>query len=96
MTKMYVPVIRADLALEETYTPPTEVAAFPIVAVAGTKPGRDKQSSLVGAEAAGLWERATSSSFKRLDVATDWYVLQEEAGVKAVLAAVATFMSGLS
>ena len=95
MTKMYVPVIHADLTLEETYKPPKqgEVAAFPITAIAGKKPGRDQEKSLIKKEDAELWGQATSAPFKAVIVDTDWYVLQEESGVKAVLAEVKGFMA---
>ena len=51
------PVIHADLTLEETYKPPKqgEVAAFPITAIAGKKPGRDQEKSLIKKEDAELW-----------------------------------------
>jgi surfactin synthase thioesterase subunit len=93
-----VPVIKADLTLEEKYAPPSSVAAFPITAVVGTKPGRDQEKSLVSKEAAELWCAATSAPAKKvLTVDTDWYVLQEEsgAGVKAVLGEVTSFMGAL-
>lgn len=80
-----MPVIRADLGLEETYSPPSSVAAFPIVAMSGKRPGRDQQKSFVSAEAAGLWGRATSAPFRHVAVDTDWYLFQEEVGVKAAL-----------
>jgi len=97
MTKMYVPVIQADLTLEEQYAPPSagSVAAFPITAVAGTKPGRDQEKSMVLADAADLWCAATSAPYKLLTVGTDWYVLQEESGVRAVLGEVTSFMGAL-
>lgn len=87
-----LPVIKADIALEETYTPPnaSELAAFPIVSVYGAKtPGRDKEKSAVEKSAAELWRDATTSTCAVLGVPdVDWYVFQEEKGVKAVLAEV--------
>ena len=87
-------MIQADLTLEETYAPPAagDVAAFPITAVSGSKPGRDQEHSKVQTEAAELWCGATSAPSKLVSVDTDWYVLQEEAGVRAVLAEVTGFM----
>ena len=99
MTKMYVPVIRADVTLEETYAPPKagEVAGCPIIAVVGEKVGRDKEKSLVAKADAELWLTATSAPASKLVPlpAVDWYVLQEEAGVRAVLKEVTSFMSKL-
>ena len=91
----YVPVIRADLGLEETYSSSSGAAAFPIVAMAGTKPGRDQEKSMVASDSAALWGQATSAPFKPVSVDTDWYVLQEEAGVRAVLDEVAHFFKSL-
>ena len=96
LVKMYVPIIKADLTLEETYKPTAEVAAFPIVAVLGKKEGRDQEKTKVAKESAELWGAATSAPFKSVPVDTDWYVLQEEAGVKAVLGEVASFMGSLA
>ena len=93
MSKAYLPVIKADITLEETYVPPSEgkaAAAFPIVAMYGTKtPARDKEGSAVSRQAAELWTAATSAPSRVAAVeGVDWYVLLEEAGVKAVLAEV--------
>ena len=93
-----MPVIQADLTLEETYTPPAagQVAAFPIIAVVGTVRGRDQEKSMIAEEAAELWLASTSAPASRLlNVPTDWYVLQEEAGVKAVLAEITALMGAL-
>ena len=59
----YLPVIRADLALEETYAPvlPPAVAGVPTIAVVGSQPGRDKLQSKVAPADAALWIEATSS-----------------------------------
>lgn len=93
MSRMYLPVIRADLSLEETYEPPAaeERAGVPIVAIVGIKPGRDKEATRVApAEAAAWLEATTSRSHSRVITleASDWYVLQDEAGVRAVFSEV--------
>ena len=87
MSKMYLPVIRADIALEERYVPPKEPAGFPILSVRGGKtPSRDKEASAVSVEAAELWKQATTSACEVLTLPdVDWYVLQEEQGARAVV-----------
>ena len=96
MSKMYLPVIRADLTLEETYVPSKPAAlAVPIIAVIGAKPGRDKEHSAVTADDAELWIDATSSKAASKVVVcgeVDWYVLQEAAGTRAVFEEVGTFL----
>ena len=57
--------------------------------------GRDQEKSLVSKEAADLWCMATSASAKVVSIDTDWYVLQEESGVNAVLGQVTAFMGAL-
>ena len=98
MSKMYLPVIRDDLALEETYTCQTgHIAAVPTTAVHGTKPGRDKETTKIAAQDAQLWVSATSAAASKVVSLEqcDWYVLQDEAGVKAVLSEVNGFMQSL-
>ena len=95
LTKMYVPVIKADLTLEETYTPPATHAAFPIVALVGTLPGRDKEKSVVSAASAELWGMATSAPYRQRQLSTDWYIMQEESGVQAILEEAKTFLLAL-
>jgi medium-chain acyl-[acyl-carrier-protein] hydrolase len=116
MSRMYLPVIRADLSLEETYRYGNKadgglsggggsgeadggrLCAVPTIALVGAREGRDKEKSFVCPEDASLWLKATSSK-KRSKVIElkdcDWYVLQEPAGVRAVLGEVASFMSQL-
>ena len=83
----YLPVIRADLQLEQQYSPPAEPAAVPTLAFVGLKEGRDKEKSRVRAADAALWMEATRAPGSRVvelpDV--DWYVLQEAAGAKAIM-----------
>ena len=88
-------VIRADLALEETYTaPPAAASGVPIVAVIGSKVGRDKEKSVVSRANAGLWAGSSTAAGSKVVVldALDWYVLQEADGARAVLAEVANGM----
>jgi len=95
MTKMYVPVIKADLALEETYTGANgRKVGVVTFAVVGTQPGRDKEKTKVQPEDAQLWLSDTSSTGSRLILLdnVDWYVLQEETGARAVIQEVSTFM----
>ena len=99
MTKLYVPVIQADLALEETYrhTPGTRASARTLAFVGG-KAGRDKERSRVVEDAARLWLDATTAPGSRLVTLPelDWYVLQEEAGVRAVLTELHAVMDALA
>lgn len=96
MSKMYLPVIRADLTLEETYAPSSRVAAVPTLAFIGSKAGRDKEKTLIKPADAELWLAATSAAGSRLiSLECDWYVMQEEAGAKAVIAELDAFMSKL-
>lgn len=85
-------MIRADLTLEETYIPPDEPVAFPILALAGSRSGRDKEASRVGGDSVEFWRRATRAPFRERQVGTDWYILQEEEGVRAVLEEAKTFL----
>lgn len=98
MSKMYLPVIRADLQLEEQYAPPADPAAVPTLAFVGLKEGRDKERSKVQASDAALWVEATRASASRVVEVpdADWYVLQEVAGAHAVMREVNAFMSALS
>ena len=67
MKKMYLPVIRADLCLEETYEPPTgRYVGVRTLAVHGATPGRDKEATKVGAAEAGLWVDASSAAGSRV------------------------------
>ena len=98
MTRMYVPVIKADLALEETYRGADgRKAGVLTVAIVGKQPGRDQEQTVVKADDAQLWVADSSASGSKLVVldALDWYVLQEEAGVNAVLAEVTAVMGAL-
>jgi len=91
----YVPVIQADLALEETYAPSGGRLGVPVLAVVGEAAGRDKQRTCVPREAAALWLEATSAAGGSRVCSlpeVDWYVFQEPAGAAAVQREVAAFM----
>lgn len=97
---MFVPIIQADLQLEEKYAvdppPSKEEAAFPILALRGGKPGKDKEKTLVTEEALQLWVTAGTgaahgSKTLTLD-AHDWYVFEEDKGAAAVLQAAVSFV----
>ena len=70
---------------------------MPTLAFYGARAGRDKERTSVGAAEAELWVGATSAAASRAIAleSVDWYVLQEEAGVRAVLGEVAAFMGAL-
>ena len=93
-----IPGLALLRSLEETYAPSAPNAAVPTVVFHGTKPGRDKERSIVKAEEAQLWLSATSAkaASKAVALETDWYVLQEEAGVRTVLTEVRGFMQALA
>ena len=94
---MHLPVIRADLTLEETYPASTKLAAVPTFVFVGTRPSRDREASRVDADSAAFWLQATSAAGSKVCELTDcdWYILQEEVGVRAVLREAATFMRAL-
>jgi surfactin synthase thioesterase subunit len=100
MSRMYLPVIRADLALEETYAPAEagQRVGVPTIAVFGTREGRDKERTRVAEPDAALWLDATSAAAGSRVVAldVDWYVLQEEAGANAVIGLVDDFLKTLA
>ena len=89
---MFVPVIKADVQLEETYKVSGEDRApFPIVAVHGLKPGKDKERTLISESSATLWMDATAalSSSKVVGLEMyDWYVFEEDKGAEAVMKAI--------
>jgi medium-chain acyl-[acyl-carrier-protein] hydrolase len=101
LTKLYVPVIRADMALEETYaplhtTPPR--LGVPMLAFYGEEGGRDHMRTWVARGAAELWMQTTAAVAASRVVplpGVDWYVLQEPAGTAAVQEAVGNFMRTL-
>mmetsp|Transcript_62297 Transcript_62297/g.103590 ORF Transcript_62297/g.103590 Transcript_62297/m.103590 type:complete len:332 (+) Transcript_62297:35-1030(+) len=89
MTKMYVPVIRADMQLEETYVPllPERCVCVPIFAFFGEKPGRDKEATRVSRDDASLWLAATHEKTTSCIVPiaeSDWYLFQDEKAVRAL------------
>jgi len=88
MKKLYVPVIKADIQLEETYKfSPLPRLRCPVLAIFGRHPGRDEQQTQVDADAAGRWLEVTScqaaSRVESLDA--DWYLLQEPAACDNVI-----------
>ena len=100
LTRLYLPVIKADLALEETYDPPTGPPRLniPVMAFFGEAHGRDHLATRVARDAAELWLEATSDATASRVVAlpeVDWYVFQEPSGTAAVQEAVANFMAML-
>mmetsp|Transcript_52154 Transcript_52154/g.135252 ORF Transcript_52154/g.135252 Transcript_52154/m.135252 type:complete len:98 (-) Transcript_52154:460-753(-) len=97
MSKMYLPVIRADMCLEETYEVSSKAAGIPILAVIGTKEGHDKEKTTVSPANAALWLHATSSRMRSevIEMPCDWYVLQDETSTRAMLAKATAFMSSI-
>jgi len=100
MTKMYLPVIKADIELEGTYAPPPKgkVTGVPVFAFAGAKPGKDKEKTTVPPDAARLWLAASAdgerSRFFALDDC-DWYVFLDEAGCRAVHTSIIEYFAAL-
>lgn len=89
LAELFLPVVQADCQLEETYrSDPTRCTVpFPIIAVHGVQLGRDAEQTTVQAEHAQLWSACStvlSSRIVALD-AHDWYMLEDDDGVKAVL-----------
>lgn len=85
---MFLPVVRADVALEETYTPdPAHRSPVPVLAIHGAREGPRAGDTLVTVEDARLWLGATdnaASCVVTLD-GFDWFLLETEAGARAVL-----------
>lgn len=98
LTKLYVPVIRADLALEETYPvpPPGRRLGVPVLAFYGEEAGRDHMRTRVTSAAAELWLQAAAAASRVVPLpGVDWYILQDPAGTAAVQEAVGSFMRSL-
>jgi len=97
MKKMFVPVIRADCILEESYIYEPAHLHCPIFAYFGRKVGRDKMKSLIEESSMNPWLEATTckqvSKVEGLDMC-DWYILQEIAGVEILVKAISNFMIG--
>ena len=92
MKKMYLPVVKADVALEEAYAPPAApLLACPVLAYVGRKPGKDHEKTTVSEADAALWDGATTAGAKVHVFEDDWYVLLHEADVTKIIADVATF-----
>ena len=77
MKKMYLPVVKADIELEERYAPPpAPLLACPVVAYVGKKPGKDFEQTTVAEADAALWLDATTDAARsRVTVfEDDWCV----------------------
>jgi len=72
--RRYVPVIKADLTLEETYASVSgRVSAVPTLVFYGTKEGRDKEKSRVAEAEAALWLSDTTAAGSTLHALPyDW------------------------
>lgn len=94
MKKMYLPVVKADVTLEEAYAPPSSpLLRCPVLAYHGTKPGKDFEKTTVSRDDAALWldattERAASSVHSFDD---DWYVLLHEKDCVKIITDLCTY-----
>ena len=96
---LFLPVVRADIQLEETYVTSCDrererLLHAPIVAVLGERPGRDRERTALSGDDARRWMTATRASRTSKVVALaehDWFMLEDEAGARAVLALVEAF-----
>ena len=94
MKKMYLPVVKADIALEETYAPPeAPILACPVVAYVGRKPGKDFEETTVSEADAALWLDATTAKDASRVVAfeDDWYILLHAEDCGRIVGDVAAF-----
>ena len=92
---IFLPIVKADVALEETYSPGPRLSAVPVLALFAAKAGPRPGDTLVTEEQARLWLSATAVSFSRavrLDD-FDWFLLETEQGATAVLAEVQQTLS---
>ena len=85
LLKMFLPTMRADVALEETYDfqPSRKLFSTPILALRGARNGPKPGDTLVSYEDAALWLGATGAT----DVSRvytldqyDWFMLEDERG----------------
>ena len=95
---LFIPIIKADCELEETYKrAPNKLVSIPTLAIHGTVPGRDQEKSLTPPDAAALWMNATAvkaaDKSRVVPVAQDWYMLEDEEGAKALLREVGAFFT---
>ena len=99
LRSLFLPVVRADIQLEETYVTSCDrererLLHAPIVAVLGERPGRDRERTALSGDDARRWMTATRASRTSKVVALaehDWFMLEDEAGARAVLALVEAF-----
>ena len=92
--EMFVPIIQADVQLEETYAHQPSVAEMPILAVRGGKPGRDKEKTLIEETAAQLWVDAGTAKSRVCTLAQhDWYLLEDQRGAEDALREVDKFVT---
>eukprot|EP00450_Noctiluca_scintillans_P029193 CAMPEP_0194541766 /NCGR_PEP_ID=MMETSP0253-20130528/82760_1 /TAXON_ID=2966 /ORGANISM="Noctiluca scintillans" /LENGTH=368 /DNA_ID=CAMNT_0039388299 /DNA_START=22 /DNA_END=1128 /DNA_ORIENTATION=+ len=94
MKEIMVPIIKADIVLEETYLRPKGKVRCPVLAFHGTLDGHDKMKTVVQEAEARLWLDATHyESLSRVEsLPVDWYVFQFPEGCEAVAHGIADFM----
>lgn len=93
IAEMFVPIIKADLQLEETYTPAARGGQMPVLAVRGGQPGKDKEHTLVDEAAAKLWVDVGSVASRVHTLPQhDWYLFEDARGTEATLREVEKFV----
>ncbi len=74
LMEIYIPILRADLAIEERYAPREELPlAMPITAIYGTK---DKEASKA---VMAPWEQYTTASFELIGIEGDHFFIKTAA-----------------
>ena len=92
MKKLYLPIVKADITLEEAYEARAgPLVDCPILVYHGTMPGKDFEKTAVSEADARRWAEATTATATVHSFEDDWYVLLHEADVTKILTDVATF-----
>lgn len=88
MKKMYLPTIKADIVLEETYSPSAGLVPCAVVAYVGDVPGHDHEKTLIApADVAGWIEASAMPSESRVVVleGSEWYALKEQEACTTII-----------
>lgn len=91
----FIPIIKADAALEETYSStPGRLSPVPVLAIYGAKVGPVLGDPIITEAEAQLWRAATSNKITQAValVDFDWFMLESSEGTTAVFAEMRKYM----
>jgi surfactin synthase thioesterase subunit len=93
---LFLPTVKADVALEETYSPDAgRRSSLLMLVLYGTRHGPKEGDTLITREQADYWMQTSKNPISRvvsLD-AFDWFLLEDDEGVTAVLSELRGFIS---